>query len=104
MKNVENKTFLSHYSGAFEQLLFPGRGAFASLFSRNPKIFPGDRPEGWRGGGHCWSRLTHSTNTILIVTTIHYLYLLFNLPRHQLTNVRNQASQSAGDKFSTGAK
>ena len=31
-RNGGNKTFLSPYPGAFEQLFCPGGGAFASLF------------------------------------------------------------------------
>ena len=36
---------------AFEQLLCPGDGAFASLFSKNPN----SRVGGGGGDGHCWN-------------------------------------------------
>ena len=47
-RNEENKTCLSPYPGAFEQLFCPGRVAFASLFSKSPNSRWSGR---WGGGG-----------------------------------------------------
>ena len=60
MRNKENKTFLSHYPGAFEQLVCPSRGAFASLFSKNPNS-RWSAPPGGGGGGHRWNWLMHNS-------------------------------------------
>ena len=53
-RNEGNKTFLSPYPGAFEQLFCPGGGAFASSFSKNAnsRVSAGG---GGGGDGHCWN-------------------------------------------------
>ena len=53
-RNEGNKTFLSPYPGAFEQLFCPGGGAFASSFSKNAN----SRGSARGGGGWALLELT----------------------------------------------